>query len=301
MRISYSSSNLIQGCQRRFWHEKIAKTSHDSDYIDDSTALRLGKAFHQVLEDVGHRKKDLKKPIFEKAFEDNAINTDTERCYIYAMVHKYLALHGKSGLRVKFCEVEIGEQDKYIGYVDAIMIDRNGNWWIVDLKTAGRLSNSLLSRLSRDPQLNLYSHFRDQIAEKCSLDPLKFAGTRYRVTTKPTIKLNKKESTSEFIKRCFDRIESYDIGIPATDLSPEESYRHIMSLRDRAIELEDTPEKLVPQNFTYCETYFRPCPYWSHCYGCTFSEAAEQYSISDTSDISDLTMEVAVIDDLDFL
>lgn len=295
IRISYSSSNLLQGCQRRFWHEKISKTSHDSDYKDDSTALRLGKAFHQVLEDASHRKTNLEKEIFNKAFEDNELKTDTERCYIYAMVHKYLALHAKSGLNVKYCEVQIGN-DSYIGFIDAIMVDRNQNWWIVDLKTAARLSNSLLSRLSRDPQLNLYSHFKDEIAHKLDLDPDKFAGTRYRVTTKPTIKLNKKESTSEFIKRCFDRIESFDIGIPAADLNPEAAYQHIMSLRDKANDLLELDEDEIPQNFTYCETYFRPCPYWSNCYGCTFSEAAEQYTIRDSNDIYDLTLEDSEIE-----
>ena len=300
MRISYSSSNTLQGCERKFWHEKVNKTDHDPDYKDDSTALRLGKAFHQVLEEVGHTKAKLKKSVFAGAFLDNEIDTETERGYIYAMVHKYLALHEKSRLSAEYVEVEIGIPEKYIGFVDAIMIDQNGHWWIVDLKTAGRLSNSLLSRLSRDPQLNLYSYFAPQIADKCGLDLGSFMGTRYRVTTKPTIKLNKKESFTEFVKRCYERIESYDIGIPASHLNPKASFDHIMSLRDRANKLEETPEEEVPQNFTYCETYFKPCPYWSNCYGCTFSDAAEQYTISDSSDISDLTIDIED-DDLAFL
>ena len=288
MRISYSSSNLIQGCQRRFWHEKIAKTDHDPDYKDDSTALRLGKAFHRVLEDAEHAKANLSNDIFNKSFNDNLIDSRTERGYIVAMVHKYLVLQERSGLQARYCEVEIGN-DKYIGFIDVIMTDINLNWWIVDLKTAARLSGSLLSRLSRDPQLNLYSAFINQIAEKCDLDPSRFAGTRYRVTTKPTIKLGKKEEFKDFIARCFDRIESYDIGIPAKDLNPRDAYKHIMGLRDLAGKLSVTPEEKIPQNFTYCETYFRPCPYWSNCYGCTYSAAAEQYVIRDTSDIYDLT------------
>lgn len=295
MRISYSSSNLLQGCERRFWHEKVDKTSHDPDYTDDSTALRLGKAYHEVLELVFHRKAALAKRFFLQAFENNAINTDTERAYIYAMVHRYLTLHGKSGLRAKNVEIRVGNDD-YIGYIDAIMVDKNGNWWIVDLKTAARLNGSLLSRLSKDPQLNLYSRFADQVAEVCDLDMDLFAGVRYRVTTKPTIRITKKESFTEFTKRCYERVEAYDIGIPVADLDPEGSYKHIMTLLDRANTLDESPAEVAKQNFTYCESYFRPCPYWSQCYGSTFSDSAKIYSISDSQDISDLTIEDPLLD-----
>jgi len=295
MRISYSGSNLFQGCQRRFWHYKIAETPHDSDFRDESAALRLGKAFHQVLEHTMHKKSRLKKEIFQESFNDNEVLSDTERGLIYGMVHKYLQLHEKSGLTVKAVEVQVGNEN-YIGYVDAIMVDTFGNWWIVDLKTAARLSGSLLSRLSRDPQLNAYSYFKEQIADLCDLDVAKFAGVRYRVTTKAAIKLNIKESFTKFCKRVFDKVESYDIGIPAQDLNPEAVYSHFMNLLKQMVELETTPEKEVPQNYTYCETYFKPCPWWSNCYGKTFTEAAKQYDIRDSTDIVNLS-----IDELDYI
>lgn len=300
MRISYSSSNTFQGCNRKFFHEKVRKTPADPDYEDNTTALRLGKAFHQVLELALHKKERLKKEFFQSAFDDNDILSDTERGYIRAMVHKYLQLHVASQLEVRVVEVEVGNDD-YIGFVDAIMYDSNGNWWIVDLKTAARLNGSLLSRLSRDPQLNVYAHFRGQIARMLSLDADKFAGVRYRVTTKPTIKMSAKESFTDFTKRCFDRVESYDIGIPARELNPDGVYAHFMQLLDRMNEVAEMDEEKIPQNFTYCETYFKPCPFWSRCYGRTFTDAAAQYKIYDTSNIKPLTQDVVEEDELSFL
>ena len=296
IRISYSSSNTFQGCNRKFYYQKVKKVPHDPDYQDNSTALRLGKSFHQVLEDAFHRKEKLCKEIFQKSFDDNDILSDTERCMIRAMVHKYLALHTKSGLSVVAVELEIGNDD-YLGYIDVIMKDRNGNWWIVDLKTAARLNESLLSRLSRDPQLNVYSYFVPKIAELLKLDPHLFAGVRYRVTTKCAIKLNKKEGITDFTKRCYERIESYDIGIPAESLTPDLVYSQFMSLLTKMNNLEFIKEEEIPQNFTYCESYFRPCPYWSRCYGETFSNAALQHKIFTSDDIVDLTQ----ADELDLL
>ena len=140
-----------------------------------------------------------------------------------------------------------------------------------------------------------------EIAEKCGLDIDKFKGVRYRVTTKASIKKSQKESLKEFSKRCLDRIESYDIAVPKEKLIPEKVYAHFMSLLKQMRALEGKEEDEVPQNFTYCESYFKPCPYWSQCYGKTFTANAEQYEIFDTETIPNLTVEPSEDEDLDFL
>ena len=296
LRISYSSSNLFQGCNRRFYHYKIAESAPDPDFEENSLALRLGKAFHAVLELCFHRRDKLSKEIFQKAYDENDILSNTERLHIRAMVHRYLALHEKSGLKTVAVEIEVGN-DSYIGFVDAIMVDSNGNWWIVDLKTASKLNESILSRLSRDPQLNVYSYFRNTIADLLKLDVSKFAGVRYRVTIKPTITLNRKEEPEQFYKRCIERVESYDVGVPFEELRPGLVYRQFMELLTKMNNLQFMKEDAVPQNFTYCESYFKPCPYWSRCYGETYTNAALQHKIYTSENIVDLTKP----DDLDFL
>lgn len=300
IRISYSSSNTFQGCQRRFYYQKVAKVDFDPDFDDDAKALRIGKAYHAVLEYCNHSKQAVKPEHYKKSFEENDVSTPTEQGLIAGMVRKYLDLHAKSNLSVAGIEIQIGNEIDYIGFVDVVLIDKNGNWWICDLKTAARLNASLLSRLSRDPQLNIYSYFVEEIAEKCGLDLSKFMGVRYRVTTKASIKCNAKEKIGDFAKRCYDRVEAYDIAVPKADLIPEKVYARFMQLLDEMRELETTPEEEVPQNFTYCESYFKPCPYWSRCYGKTFTTNAEQYEIYDTDNIPDLTTEASSEEDDDF-
>jgi len=282
VRLSYSSSTLLQGCRRKFWHKKIQKTAVDPDFEENTTALRLGKGFHQVLEDCNHEKSKLNKAIIDSAFEDNDILGDTEKGLILGMVGKYFTLHEKQGLKVVGCELEIGDED-IIGYVDAVMVDNSGAWYIVDLKTAARLSGSLMSRLSKDPQLNIYSYFAPMLAKQLNLDPDLFAGTRYRVTTKATIKRNKKETQKEFIGRIMDRVESYDIFVPKSQLVPEQVYNQFMTLLWEIEELKEMSEAQVSQNFQNCETYFKPCPYWSRCYGKTFTAASETHELFSTA------------------
>ena len=253
----------------------------DSDSEQDTTALRVGKAFHQIQEDCLHDKKKFVGPIASKAWLDNEITEETQRQMILAMCLKYWDLHSKQGLKVVGCEMEIGDED-VIGYIDAVMQDENGFWYIVDLKTAGRLNASLLSRLSHDVQLNLYSYYAHQVAAVYGLDLSLFAGTRYRVTTKCTIKQQKKETGLAFRDRCFGKVESYDIFIPARDLIPEETHTGILKMRDEGMRILNMPESEVPQNRSYCENYFKPCEWWSQCYGNTFTDGANNLALTDS-------------------
>jgi hypothetical protein len=200
---------------------------------------------------------------------------------ILAMCLKYWELHSKQGLTIICCEMEIGDIN-VIGYIDAVMSDENGFWYIVDLKTAGRLNSSLLSRLSRDVQLNLYSYYASQVAAVYGLDLSMFAGTRYRVTTKCTIKKQARETAHAFRERCYGKIESYDIFIPEKDLIAEETHASILKLRDESMKLLEKREHEVPQNMSYCENYFKPCEWWSLCYGNTFTDGAKNLSLTDS-------------------
>ncbi len=303
LRISYSGSNTLLGCERKFYYEKVKKVDNDPDYTENSHALRVGKAFHQILEECNHGEQPCTKQIINKAMADNDIDSDTDVGLIIGMVKKYIPLHEKAKLKCIAIETEVGNGTDYIGYIDAVMGDANGNWWIVDLKTAAQLSGSLLSRLCNDPQLNLYSNFVDQLCKEYkSLDPAKFSGVRYRVTTKAKIKRNKKETIVEFIDRVVERVESYDIGIPAKDLNPKGAYKRLMGLLDRARKLDGKEESEITQNFSNCESYFRPCPYWSKCYGATFTAAADKYKIFDSQNIKSLEMaeQTDDLDDLNF-
>lgn len=296
-RISYSGSNTLQACNRKFYYQKVKKVEFDPDYSDNTKALRIGKAFHELLEYCFHGEKPISKLMVQKAFENNDVDLPTDQGMVLGMVQRYIPLHKKGGLKCVGIEMKIGNDD-YLGYIDAIMIDPTSQaWYIVDLKSAARLSGSLLSRLAMDPQLNVYSHFAGQVAEKYNLDLSKFNGIRYRVTTKALIKCGARESLEEFSRRVYDRIESYDIWIPATDLDPAKVYKHLMKLLDQAKGMYLKDEDEISQNFSSCELFFKACPYWSRCYGSTFTAAGDKYKIFDSTNIPHLAM-AAPEDDL---
>ena len=285
MKISYSSSTTYLGCKRKFWHKKVNKTTLDPDAEVNTQALSLGKAFHKVLEDCGHNRKKISSTLFHNACETEGVSAIRDKSLVWAMVRKYLDLHIKSGLTVKTCEIEIGDEN-VIGYIDAIMIGPDRTWWIVDLKTAGRLNDSLLSRLNFDPQLNLYAHYADKVAQALDLDLDKFMGVRYRVTTKSQLKGRKDEDMGSLSKRMYEAIESYDIPIHKSKLSPEKTFNSLMAIKEEIDnEVVDAPEQYIPQNFSYCEQYFKPCEYWSRCYGDTFTRCASKNSISSSQDM----------------
>lgn len=300
MRMSYSSSQLLQGCARKYYYKKIIKKEIDPDVSEDTTALRVGSCYHDILENSLHGEMDVTREAFDESFKKHELYGDLTLCgMIEAMVIKYIEMHQKTKLSIVACEEQIGDDD-IIGYVDAIMKDAKGGWYICDLKTAAWLSGSLLSRLSLDPQLNLYSYYADIIASTYNLDVKKFKGVLYRVTTKCKIKKLNKESNETYIGRCLDRIEAYSIFIPTKDLIPEKVHADMMRLLGRAQALKEVDEAEVPQNFGYCEQYFKPCEYWSNCYGNTFSGASQGRQLMDSTNAVAMVSSSEEVEEDDF-
>ena len=302
-KLSHSSKNELDTCPRKFILRKVLKTESDSDYDPSQKALNIGKAFHTTLELCMHEKEKYEPWMFEKAAEENDINDAAQRGLILGMVERYFILHQKSALKVVSVESAVTD-DFVLGYVDAVMQDERGGWWIVDLKTAAKLSNSLLARLRNDPQLNLYSYFAPMLADGLKLKLKDFKGVRYRVTLKTTIRIMPHELTLSFARRVFDKIESFDIGIPKRHLKPAVAYREMKAAIKRAERFARMPLEEVPQNFQNCEQYFRPCQYWSQCYGKNFSDSHKGFSLHNSQDMPNLNLsikELVTDKDLDIL
>ena len=284
IRLSHSSASLILNCERRYFH-KIKETEPDPDYQDDGKALRIGKGFHKVLEDTRHDPSKMQPKIFHHAMVDEGVKGLEERGLILAMLQSYYPLHTKSKLNVLACEIEVGDKHT-VGYVDAVMGDDKGNWYLVDNKTAGRLSGDLSSRLRHDPQLRLYSFYAPEVASALKLKKDKFQGCHYRVTTKATAKIKADESPEAYARRIAHKVESFNIGIPHDEAIVKATRDRHERLHERATAIKDAAEKSVMQNFNGCFNYFRPCPYWSRCHGATFTEASESLEIVEAKDMT---------------
>lgn len=270
--LSYSSANLLKSCSQRYFYYKVAQEEQDSDYVDDTKAFDIGKAFHYVLETNEHKDENVAKLIAMS--EETYGLTHDEALMVHGMVLKYLKLHLASGLKALKCELGLSIPE-FIGYIDVIMQDKAGYWWIVDLKTAARVSDDTYVRLHKDTQLNLYAKFVPQICEILKLDSKKFGGIRYRVTTKSKSKRKSSESDKDFIVRMYKTVKSYDFVVPAKLLDADNFYEAHMELYKKSIELHEGKAKPV-KNFASCFNYFRPCPYWSKCHGHLYSEGPEE-------------------------
>lgn len=265
--LSYSSANLLQNCTKKYFLHKIKKVDKDSDSEEDFDAFNIGKAFHKVLEDFKHERGPLKNKLTDVC---KLFKVEHEQTKIHAMLLRYFDLHEKSGMKLVAAEFEIVTKT-FIGYVDAILKDADGLWYICDLKTAARISDSLVARLKSDLQLNLYAGFMNHIAKQYSLNLALFAGCLYRVTTKSALRPSDKLDYDGDVRRHYASVESYEVEIPREMLNPSEAEDKHSKLYSTALSLASGKVKPL-ENYSYCDSYFRPCEYWSQCHGKTYTE-----------------------------
>lgn len=277
----------------------MAKVDIDPDVSQSTLALDIGKAYHQVLEDTDHKKENFQLEILNNACRDNNIGDPATMAMIRAMLYKYMILHEKSGLEIVCIEEEI-EDKLVIGYIDVVLkCPNSGKWYICDMKTAaGVYVDQLSQKLPRDNQLNLYSYYIDQLAEKYNLDVGLYQGALYRVTNKTKIKFSKRETIQDYYLRCLDRIEAFQFFIPVDKLKPKKAYDNVINIRDKALELFTKKEEDIPQNFNSCQEWNRSCEYYSNCYPTIASEAIDGLEIFDSTDINSM---VEPPDEFDFL
>jgi len=62
-------------------------------------------------------------------------------------------------------------------------------------------------------------------------------------------------------------------------------YGRMMEVLKGMRALREMKEEDIPQNYSYCMSFFRPCAYWSNCFSRTFTDAADQYDIYDSTDM----------------
>ena len=279
-RLSYSSAQLIQNCEQKYMHYKVLGTPKDLDASDSTEAFDIGKAFHQYLEDSLHS--ELPEMDEQIARVCKEFHVEHQFLMIKAMLKKYLLMHTASGLEVAVCEPQINDPTT-IGFIDVILFEpATGAWWVTDLKTSGRFMPSIAAKLPKDYQLNLYSKFAGRIAAALNLDPDNFAGCRYRVTTKTTTKRKGGESDEAYYRRLFNAVQSYDLIVPKETLDIEGTWELHQKNHARSMELRNGAEP--KKNFSNCESYFKPCEYWSHCHGSTNTKCQSLVQIKTADD-----------------
>lgn len=272
-KMSYSSACTLRKCERKYWLAKVAKVPIDSDASVDTEAFAYGKAYHEILELTKHRRpKDLK-PFAVDAGKKHGL--DREGIFkIYAMSEKYYSCREQTELKEHSSEVSV-QTDEFIMFIDSILVDEsNGEWWILDNKTSTRIGVLLKARVHRDYQLNFYASFADDLAIALKLDRSRFAGVRYGICARPNSKPKKTETLKEYSSRV--KVQYEEFVVPARDLVPDVAREFVKDARSKQLALfEVTRIEDTRPNFLACEDYFKPCEFWSRCYGHTVTSPAK--------------------------
>lgn len=276
--LSPSSLSLFQGCPRRYFHKKVAVTKPDDDFDDDVESLNIGKAFHKCLEDTKHVLDGYTFAQVVEVAKAHGLTEFTHAPLLMAMLGKYKRMHERSGLRAVAFEVLI-ETEAFYGIVDVVLVDASGNWWIGDMKTSASYRPDLVPTLPMHPQLNLYAAHVKELAEKLELNPVRYVGCRYRLTTKSKLKRADEEGTNEYIKRLAKAVKSIDFILPKEVMRPK-VIQAIHLAAGKTIEKAKTDEKKFERNYANCFSYFRPCEFFSKCHGKQFSHLLELDSVT---------------------
>lgn len=276
-RLSYSSASLLMGCETRYKHYKVLGTDKDPDYEDNQEQFVIGKSFHRVLEETKHRsfkEAGLKvTTLMDRCMEEEGLS-EKDVPLVHAMVLSYLREFNSHGLQCHEVEFDIQDEEKIvIGFVDALVTDNDGGWWILDLKTSRSVRTGLAAQLPLNRQLNLYAYFYKQFAKRFGFKQKDFKGCIYSVTTKSVAKQKKDEEYPNYVLRMADSIRTKLFFIGKEKMRPDFIYKQHLDLYKRSMELRGgAPAKM---NLDYCFSYFKPCPYFSNCYGYTYTEGNE--------------------------
>lgn len=277
-RLSYSSATLLQNCETRYYNYKIKKSEVDSDAAKrDNSHFHIGTSFHYILEMSMHKKPNKIGELLEYCVQNFGLREE-DTALVHAMVIQYLRLRKDSGFEAVACEYAI-EHESIIGFVDLIERQKDGSFYISDLKTASSFYDSKISELAANQQLNLYCSFYKEIAKKYNLDPDKFMGARYLVAVKSKAKQRANESYNDFVMRLVDKklVKCVFVTIPKELMRIDAAREEHMSLYNRSLEIRagGNPTK----NLTYCNAFFKSCEYFSKCHGMEHSEFLKLNSI----------------------
>lgn len=284
--LSYSSMSEIFTCEQKYAWRKVMQVSEDTDFEQARDALDVGTIFHKALENTSHSLKGFRysdlMEIFEQGYEDKegeiqsySLDPEWHGPMIYAMLRRYKNMHEGAGLQVASVECELNYKEDFTGSTDLVLEEDNG-YWIADMKTSADPDRYIIAeKLKNDWQLNLYVHFYQKV-----MKPKKpILGARYRVVQKlaKATKRRSNESVKQFCDRAYGRIKAVEYIIPIEQMNPEAAYETFKKARakQKALHKNSVPVR----NLKNCMDFNRPCPYWSRCHGCEYSESVVEKEI----------------------
>lgn len=267
VRLSYSTLELMHGCERKFQKVKLLENLRARD---ESPAMSFGKAYgaaaqtYMILRTEGHSVQVAMDSAIWEAFKSYAPWLEDEQRFMERVIYcieraqpfhermlmdwEIAQFNGKWAAELSF-RLDIDERYYYVGYLDLVLRNRkSGRYAVTDYKSTSIQGADLTPRYKHSDQVIGYSIILDAIAgqEQAEYDTnywvMQMSGRSKAAIYDP-----------QFHDFCFpktlrDRMEWF------LKLYLDVSYM-------RNLEQLDT----YPKRGSHCVTYNRPCQFFNEC------------------------------------
>lgn len=200
--LTHTNMAVFKNCHRMYYFKVVQGLARKNR----RTALGDGAAVHKGIE-TGSVAEAL--ALFDQTFpasQSEADTLETRKAFVEAAVTGYLKRFpepAEARHEIQFDLPIINPATKAVsktfrlaGKIDGLE-KRGGKWWLVEIKTSGKLDKAYIERLPLDTQVTTYVYALTRMGYD-------LAGVVYRVIRKPTIQQRKNESLSDFCRRMID-------------------------------------------------------------------------------------------------
>ncbi len=289
LRLSHSSISDYQNCRRYY---RISRIQNIEKKLR-GTALYIGSAFHKFKEEV-YAGQTVENAIasMSQAFDECPTSLmdaeqigkwEIEKTRIEAIARAWADLNLEAD-REQFVEFRVEEHVEmelfpgctYHGYIDCLVKDTDGNWWVLETKTAAisRVNEDYFSRIYFDNQVVGYMHLANHLLGAMP------SGVIYDVACKTTHRkmISKGETTQQFCnrikelylepenrKKWFLRPDPFLIGKPTLEGWLRDTTYMAHEIHDKYERGEDKPGGIWPRSTQQCMGKFGACKFLSIC------------------------------------
>ena len=262
--LTYSTMSRFKNCRKKMYYRNIL---HLKPRIE-TTARDIGTAVHKGIE-TGNIEDALS--IFADVFPNDQTESDaleTNKVVVRAMLEGYFARFGvgfdaeeylpETQFEIDIINPKTGAKSrsfKLAGKADGL-VKRQGQWWLVEYKTAGQIGKAYIDKLYLDAQITTYIYALQRYLG------IRIAGVIYRILRKPSIKQTKKETINQYL----DRLTADYKERPEFYFFEEKLYRSQDDLAEFEVELWDLTQDLLKccrDGLWYKNT--SRCGDWSAC------------------------------------
>ncbi len=98
-----------------------------------------------------------------------------------------------------------------------------------------------------------------------------FAGCKYRVVTKAKLKRRDDDTFKTYSDRFYKSVKALEFTVKVEDLEPNRIMEDFDQVRKLQIQLMGGRKKPI-RNYNSCDSYYRPCDYWSRCHATHYTD-----------------------------